>query len=152
MRYLVAAAALLIMLASTGCMGDNGGGEESFVEQADEICSDAQGQIGRVQQPQDPRDPLQLALFLERAVPIARSQNRRMRALERPEEQRAQINAFLGALEAEVDAAERMLAAARREDRDAVAATLQESGLASAQTQQFAQRLGLEVCGGGGAG
>lgn len=150
MRYLVVAAALLVALGSAGCMGDDGGGDESFAEQADAICSDAQAEIARVQQPQDPRDPLQLALFLERAVPIARSQNRRMRALERPEEQRAQINAFLGALEAEVDVAERMLAAARREDREAVSAALQESGLASVQSQQFAQRLGLEVCGGGG--
>jgi hypothetical protein len=150
MRLLVGAAVVLVAVGATGCMGDDGDGE-SFVEQADAVCSDAQVQMSRVQQPQDPRDPLQLALFLERAVPIARSQNRRLRELERPEDQRTQINAFLGALEAEVDTAERMLAAARREDRDAVQASLQESGLASAQTQQFAQRLGLRVCGGGGS-
>jgi hypothetical protein len=147
MRLLLAAAAVLAVLGLTGCMGDDG--DKSFAEEADAVCSDAQVQISRVQQPQDPRDPLQLALFLERAVPIARAQNREMRELERPEEQRAQINAFLGALEAEVDAAERMLAAARREDREAVQALGQESALASAQTQQFAQRLGLRVCGGG---
>ena len=151
MRFLVGAAVVLAALGSTGCMGDDGDGRQSFVEQADAICSDAQGQISRVQQPQDPRDPLQVALFLERAVPIARAQNRRLRELERPEDRRTEINAFLGALEAEVDVAERMLAAARREDREAVQAHLQESGLASAQTQQFAQRLELDVCGGGGS-
>jgi hypothetical protein len=147
MRSLTAATALAVLLGCAGCMGDDGG-DESFTEQADEICSNAQVQISRVQQPQDPRDPLQVALYLERAVPIARSQNRELRALERPEEQRTQINAFLGALEAEVDAAERMLAAARREDREAVQATLQESAVTAAQTREFAERLGLQVCGG----
>jgi hypothetical protein len=147
MRSLTAAAAVAVLLACAGCMGDDGG-DESFTERADEICSNAQVQISRVQQPQDPRDPLQVALFLERAMPVARSQNRELRALERPEEQRTQINAFLGALEAEVDVAERMLAAARREDRDAVQATLQESAVTAAQTRQFAERLGMQVCGG----
>jgi hypothetical protein len=149
MRYLLAGLAVVVVLGLPGCSDDDGGGQEDFVEQADSICSDAQVQISRVQQPQDPRDPLQLALFLERAVPIARAQNRRLKALERPEEERAQINQFLGALDAEVDAAERMLAAARRENREAVQVALQESGLASAQARQSAQRLGLRVCGGG---
>ena len=151
MRFLAALAALLVLLGSAGCMGDDGG-DESFAEQADAICSDAQGQISRVQQPQDPRDPLQVALYLERAVPIARSQNVRLRELERPEEQRTQINAFLGALEAEVDSAERMLAAARAENREAVQAALEDSAVTAAQTRQFAQRLDLQVCGGGGSG
>jgi hypothetical protein len=149
MRQLAAVALVVVVLAS-GCMGDDGGGGQSFTEQADEICSDAQIQIARVQQPQDPRDPLQVALFLERAVPIARAQNRELRALQRPEENRSRVNAFLGALEAEVDAAERMLAAARREDRDAVQATLQESAVTAAQSRQFAQELGMQVCGGTG--
>jgi hypothetical protein len=149
MRQLAAVALVVVVLAS-GCMGDDGGGGQSFTERADEICSDAQIQIARVQQPQDPRDPLQVALFLERAVPIARAQNRELRALERPEENRSRVNAFLGALEAEVDAAERMLAAARREDRDAVQATLQESAVTAAQSRQFAQELGMQVCGGTG--
>lgn len=148
MRYFAAAAALAALLVCTGCMGDDGG-DESFTERADEICSDAQVQISRVQQPQDPRDPLQVALFLERAVPIARAQNRRLRELERPEgEERSRVNAFLGALEAEVDAAERMLAAARREDREAVQASLQESAVTAAQARQFAEQLGMQVCGG----
>jgi hypothetical protein len=148
MRVLAAAAAVLVAFGA-GCMGDDGNGEASFVEQADSICSDAQLEMSRVQQPQDPRDPLQLALFLERAVPVAREQNRRLKALERPEEQRTEINRWLGALDAEVDVAERMLTAARREDRSAVQTALQESALASAQSQQFARQVGLTVCGGG---
>jgi hypothetical protein len=152
MRYLLAGCAALVVLGFPGCSDDDGGGRETFVEQADSICSDAQVQISRVQQPQDPRDPLQLALFLERAVPIARAQNRRLKTLERPEADRARINQFLGALDAEVDAAERMLAAARRENREAVQVALQDSGLASAQARQSAQSLGLQVCGGAGGG
>lgn len=149
MRLLAAAAAVLVVLGA-GCMGDDGESERSFVEEADTICSDSQLAMARVQQPQDPRDPLQLALFLERAVPVAREQNRKLKALDRPEEQRAEINRWLGALDAEVDVAERMLVAARREDRPAVQTALQESALASAQSQQFAQQVGLRVCSGTG--
>jgi hypothetical protein len=147
MRVLAAAAAVLVVLGA-GCMGDDGTDKASFVEEADTICSDTQLEMSRVQQPQDPRDPLQLALFLERAVPVAREQNRKLKALERPDEQRAQINRWLGALDAEVDVAERMLTAARREDSRAVQASLQESALASAQSRQFAQQVGLRVCSG----
>jgi hypothetical protein len=147
MRFLAAAAAVLVGLGA-GCMGDDSTDKASYVEEADMICSDSQLQMSRVQQPQDPRDPLQLALFLERAVPVAREQNRKLKALERPEEQRTQINRWLGALDAEVDVAERMLTAAQREDRRAVQAALQESALASAQSRQFAQQVGLRVCSG----
>jgi hypothetical protein len=147
MRFLAAAAAVLVVLGA-GCMGDDSTDKASFVEEADTICSDTQLAMSRVQQPQDPRDPLQLALFLERAVPVAREQNRKLKALERPDEQRAQINRWLGALDAEVDVAERMLAAARREDSRTVQAALQESALASAQSRQFARQVGLRVCSG----
>jgi hypothetical protein len=147
MRFLAAAAAVLVVFGA-GCMGDDGTDKASFVEEADTICSDSQLQMSRVQQPQDPRDPLQLALFLERAVPVAREQNRKLKALDRPDEQRAQINRWLGALDAEVDVAERMLTAARREDRGAIQTALQETGIASAQSRQFAQEVGLRVCSG----
>jgi hypothetical protein len=148
MRYLVAAAAVLVALGFPGCE-DEGREREEFIKQADAVCSDAQVQIDRVVRPQDPRDLLQLALFLERAVPIARSQNRRLKALERPEEEKAEINRLIGALEAEVDAAERMLAAAKRESQPGIQAALQDSAIAGAQTEQAARNLGLRVCGGG---
>lgn len=147
MRYVVACVALLVVLGFPGCEDDEGG-NGSFAEQADAICTDAETQIGRIAQPQDPNDPLQLALFLERAVPIARTQNRKLKQLERPSEERAQINQLIGALEAEVDAAERMLAAARRQNRPEIQQRLRESGLASQQSSQLAQGLGLQVCGG----
>jgi hypothetical protein len=146
-RYVVASLALLVVLGFPGCEDDDGGGD-SFTEQADAICTEAEAQIGRIAPPQDPTDPPQLALFLERAVPIARRQNQQLKQLERPAEQRTQINQLIGALEAEVDAAQRMLAAARREDRAEMQQRLQESGVASAQSGQLAQRLGLKVCGG----
>jgi hypothetical protein len=146
-RCVVACVALLFVLGFPGCEGDEGG-DGSFAEQADAICTDAETQIGRIAQPQDPNDPLQLALFLERAVPIARTQNQKLKQLERPSEQRPQINQLIGALEAEVDAAERMLAAARRQNRPEIQQRLRESGLASQQSRQLAQGLGLQVCGG----
>lgn len=147
MRIAVACVALLAVLVFPGCGGGDGESEESFVDQADVVCSEAEQEISRVPQPQDPTDPLQLASFLERAVPVAQEQNAELKKLERPAEQKAQIDELIAALDAEVDAAERMLAAAKREDRQAIQQLLTESGLASAQAKRAADELDLAVCG-----
>jgi hypothetical protein len=147
MRIAVACVALLVVLGFPGCEEDGGKSKASFVEQADVVCSEAEQEISRVPQPQDPTDPLQLASFLERAVPVAQEQNAELKKLERPAEQSAQINELLAALDAEVSAAERMLAAAKREDRQAIQQLLTESGFASAQAKRAAEGLDLAVCG-----
>lgn len=147
MRLVVACVALLVVLGFPGCEDDGGESKASFVEQADVVCSEAEQEISRVPQPQDPTDPLQLANFLERAVPVAQEQNAELKKLERPAEQRAQIDELIAALDAEVGAAERMLAAAKREDREAIQQLLTESGLASAQAKRAADGLDMAVCG-----
>jgi hypothetical protein len=147
MRIAVACVALLVVLGFPGCEEDGGESKASFVEQADIVCSEAEQEISRVPQPQDPTDPLQLARFLERAVPVAKEQNEELKKLERPAAQKAQIDQLLAALDAEVGAAERMLAAANREDRQAIQQLLTESGLASAQAKQAADGLDMAVCG-----
>jgi hypothetical protein len=80
-------------------------------------------------------------------VPVAQKQNAELKKLERPAEQRAQINELIAALDAEVDAAERMLAAAKRQDRQAIQQLLTESGLASAEARRLADEMDLAVCG-----
>ena len=147
MRLVVACVALLVVLGFPGCEEDGGKSQASFVDQADVVCSEAEAEISRVPQPQDPTDPLQLASFLERAVPVAKKQNAELKKLERPAEQTAQINELIAALDAEVGAAERMLAAAKREDREAIQQLLTESGLASAQAKRAAGGLNMAVCG-----
>jgi hypothetical protein len=149
MRFVVACVALLVVLGFPGCEDDGGKNKGSFVEQADVVCSEAEYQISQLPRPQNPSDPLQLAGFLERAVPVARKQNAELKKLERPAEQRAQINQLIAALDAEVDAAERMLVAAKREDPEAIQRLLTESGFASAQSKRLAEGLDLAVCGGG---
>ena len=147
MRLVLACVALVIVLGFAGCGGGDEESEASFVERADVVCSEAEQEISRVPQPQDPTDPLQLANFLERAVPVAKEQNAELKKLERPAEQKAQIDELLAALDAEVDAAERMLAAAKSEDRQAIQQLLTESGLASAQAKRAAEGLDMAVCG-----
>lgn len=143
----MACVALLVVLGFPGCGGDDGDNNASFVDQADVVCSEAEQEISLVPQPQDPTDPLQLASFLERAVPVAQKQNTELKKLERPAEQRAQINELIAALEAEVDAAARMLAAAKREDRASIQQLLAESSVASAQAKRAADGLDMAVCG-----
>lgn len=147
MRLVVACVALLVVLGLPGCGGDGGESKESFVDQADVVCSEAEHEISLLPQPRDPTDPLQLAGFLERAVPVAQKQNAELKKLERPAEQRARIDELIAALDAEVDAAERMLAAAKREDRGSIQQLLTESGFASAQAKRLAGELDLAVCG-----
>ena len=146
MRLVVACVALLVVLGFPGCEED-GGSKASFVDQADVVCSEAEQEISQLPPPQDPTDPLQLAGFLERAVPVAQKQNEELKKLERPAEQRAQINELIAALDAEVNAAERMLAAAKREDRQAIQQLLRESGVASAEARRLADEMELAVCG-----
>jgi hypothetical protein len=74
MRFVIACVTLLVVLGFPGCGGDDGD-NASFVDQADVVCSEAEQEISLVPQPQDPTDPLQLASFLERAVPVAQKQN-----------------------------------------------------------------------------
>ena len=147
MRLVLACIALVVVLGFPGCGGGDDENNASFVDQADVVCSEAEQEISRVPQPQDSTDPLQLANFLERAVPVAKEQNAELKKLERPAEQRAQIEELLAALDAEVDTAERMLAAAKREDGQAIQQLLTESGLASAQAKRAADELDLAVCG-----
>jgi hypothetical protein len=147
MRFVAASFALLVVLGFPGCEDEGGKSKASFVDQADVVCSEAEHEISLIPQPQDPTDPLQLASFLERAVPVAQKQNTELKKLERPAEQRAQINELIAALDAEVDAAERMLAAAKREDRQSIQQLLTESGFASAQAKRLADGLDMAVCG-----
>lgn len=150
MRIAVACLALLVVLGFPGCEDDGGGKSKgSFVEQADVVCSEAEYQISQFPRPLDPNDPLQLAGFLERAVPVAQKQNTELKKLERPPEQRAQIDELIASLDAEVAAAERMLAAAKREDRETISQLLSQSGAANAQSKRLADGLDLAVCGGG---
>ena len=150
MRIALACVALFVVLGFPGCEEDGGGKSKgSFIDQADVVCSEAEHEISQLPRPLDPGDPLQLAGFLERAVPIARKQNAELKKLERPAEQKAEIDQLIAALDAEVDAAERMLAAAKRGDRGTIQQTLTQSGLASAQSKRVADGLDLAVCGGG---
>lgn len=147
MRFVVASVAFFVVLGFPGCEDDGGKSKASFVDQADVVCSEAEQEISLVPPPLDSSDPLQLAGFLERAVPVAKRQNTELKKLERPAEQRTEIDQLIAALDAEVGAAERMLAAAKREDREAIPQLLAESGAASAESKRLAEELGLVVCG-----
>ena len=140
--------ALLFLATGCGLWEEDKESAPNFTDQADVICSDAEHQISLVARPQNPQDPLQIALFLERALPIAREQLTELQKLSRPPEQAQQINALLAALDAEVKASERMLRAARRQDGAGVQRELVQTGIASAQSKRLADELDLAVCGG----
>jgi hypothetical protein len=146
MRFLVPGlAALAIVLGFAGC-GENGdGGEGSgFADRADAVCSKYEARISRIPLA-DASDPQQLAIFLERANPVARQQNAELRKLPGANEPKARE--LLGALDAEVRASEKLRKAARRQDQTAARAALAEAGVATQRSKRAAEALDLLVCG-----
>lgn len=149
MRLALGLIVLVGLLGGCGFGEDEKGEQGSFVDRADVICSDAEHRISQLARPLDPSDPLQLASFLERALPIAREQISKLRELERPPELEERINALMGALNREVDAAARILEAARAQNAGAMQQAQMQSGIASAESRRLADDLDLAVCGGG---
>lgn len=148
MRYLLPIlAAIFLALGLAGCGGDGGDGgdgKSSFAERADVVCTKYEQRISRIPLA-DPNDAQQLAVFLERANPLAREQNdelRRLAGADDPEARR-----LLEALDAEVRAAEKLRRAARRQDQAATRAALAEAGAATQRSKQAAADLDLLVCG-----
>jgi hypothetical protein len=148
MRRLLALA--LLVLATAGCMGDdggNGGSREYYVAKADGICGDYQVRLSRVPRPRS-GDPAELATYLDRALPIAREQLDKLKDVPKPEGETDQqdIERLFSLLEQELDLNEAAQKAAAAGDTAAVQSNLQQAAPISAQSNQLAEQLGFVVC------
>jgi len=78
-------------VALTGCQFGSDSGNAAFIREADQICQTHERQIALIPQPQTfLRD---FAVYMQRAVPIARDQNVQLRKLEAPEDLPATLDA-----------------------------------------------------------
>ncbi|HVD25396.1 MAG TPA: hypothetical protein VNB86_05325 [Gaiellaceae bacterium] len=144
-RQAVALAALV--LVASGCqIGDSGDSDkDAFIQQADGICQRYAQRIGGIPRPQTfLRD---FAVYLQRAVPIARQQNAELEGLTPPDDVADDFQLMLSLLTQQLDLAEQAgkQAYAGREAR--AQALYQQSLQPAGEGATVARRIGFTVCG-----
>jgi hypothetical protein len=159
-RAAVLAACAAIAAGAVGCGGDDdstSGDEttaatetvvttaditkEEWIQQADQICADADADIGEQAQEAgiDGNDEAELQDFIvDVVIPSNRDQEQQIRALGAPEGEEEAVTEILDALDAAVDQAE--------EDPESVTADSGEFD----EVTELAQDYGLVVCGNNG--
>lgn len=116
----------------------------AWARRADAVCRRYQRQIEGVPPPSNPaetRRALQKAL-----VPI-RKQERALKRLGPPDENRAIGLAFIGSIVSARKAIEQIVAGLAADDEVAVETGYQKAGAAGARTRTYARQLGLVSCG-----
>jgi hypothetical protein len=143
-RQALALAAAALLLAGCEIGGGGSGEQEEFAQQADAVCQDYAQRIGGIPPPQTfLRD---FAVYMRRAVPIARQQNEALRALTPPQDSADDYRRMLALLDEQLDLAARAgeEAYAGREAR--ARATLDQSLRPGSEAARIAERLGFLTC------
>jgi hypothetical protein len=134
-----------LLLAGCEIGGDGSSGEkERFVQQADAVCQQYADRIGGIPPPQTfLRD---FAVYMRRAVPLAREQNRELRAMTPPEDTASDFSRMLQLLDQQLQLAETAgeEAYAGREAR--AQAALQQSLGPAGEAARIAARIGFTAC------
>lgn len=117
-----------------------------WAEEADAICSSAQGQIDALPQPSD---PISAAAQVGQVAGIVKREIGDLRELEPPQGEAARVERFLAALGRGANALDRLVQAMTNQDEDAVDRYIEEGEVAANEAQREADALGLTVCGRG---
>jgi hypothetical protein len=142
-----AVVATLVGLVLAGCsIGDDGSSEkDAFVKQADAICFPYAQQIGGIPRPQTYlRD---FAVYMQRAVPIARRENRELAALTPPDELTEDFRRMLSFLEQQLDLAEKAGEEAYAGRAARAEAAYRQSLDPGGEAARIAARIGFTTCG-----
>ncbi len=135
----------VVLLAGCEIGGGGGDGEqERFAQQADAVCEGYVQRIGGIPAPQTfLRD---FAVYMRRAVPIAREQNRELRTLTPPDDSADDYDRMIDLLDQQLDLAEQAgeEAYAGREAR--AQAALQQSLAPAGEAARIARQLGFVTC------
>ena len=140
-RIVVGALAALLLVGACS------GGEltkEEFIEQADEICAEADEKTQDLEQPQSAAE---LGDFVEQARSITIELLDDIRALEPPAEDQEQIDTMLSKIEEAIDFLPQIEEAARQQDTAEIGRLGQELQATAAEANQIAQEYGLQQCG-----
>jgi hypothetical protein len=116
----------------------------AWARQADAICRRYQPQIAAIP---PPMNEAQTRRALARALVPIRRQERALKRLGPPDDNRAIGLAFIGSIVSARRALEQIVAGLAANDEAAVQAGYANAGAAGARTRRYAQQLGLVSCG-----
>ncbi|HEY7707753.1 MAG TPA: hypothetical protein VH968_11370 [Gaiellaceae bacterium] len=137
-------AVLLGVLTLAGCQFGSDSGQADFIKEADAICAEHERQIANIPPPQTfLRD---FAVFMQRAVPIARDQNSDLRALEVPEDDDADFQRMLALLDQQLDLWEQAGQQAFAGNEQQAQATFGQSSGPGEEAQRIAGEIGFFSC------
>ncbi len=146
MRSRLALAVAAVALAAA-CGGEDDSvrlSRAEFVEQADAICADADGQIAALGEPTSLGE---LAEYGAEAIAINEEAFAALRALDAPEELQAQLDEAYGLLERQIELSRELVAAAEAGESDQVNAVGTEIGQVNDRADAIARDIGLRECG-----
>jgi hypothetical protein len=143
--------ALVLLIAALvvgGCAVGGGDDKEKdlFIQRADSVCQSYGQRIGNIPRPQSfLRD---FAVYMRRAIPLARQQNRELRKLVPPDDIADDYRQMLGLLDEQLALAETagQEAYAGRDDRAQLA--YRESLGPASEASRIARRIGFSACAG----
>ena len=134
----------LAVLALAGCQFGSDSGDAEFIKEADTICVDYERRIALLPPPQTfLRD---FAVYMRRAVPIARELNQKLRAVEAPEDDAADYERMLALLDQQLDIWEQAGEQAYAGNADQAQATFAGSSGPGDEAQRIAAEIGFFSC------
>lgn len=135
---------VLSILVLAGCQFGSDSGKAEFIRQADAICAQYERQISQIPQPRTfLRD---FAVYMRRAVPIAREQNGELRQLKAPEDEAADFERMLTLLDEQLDIWQAAGEAAFAGDDQQAQATFGQSSGPGDEAQRIAGEIGFFSC------
>lgn len=133
----------LALFAATACSGQ-GLSKEEFIEQADEICREAEE---ATQDLEPPRTPQALGEFVDEAQRITGELLTDLRELGPPEEGEQAVENLLAKIEEAMDLLPEIKDAAENRDSGRIQELGVELQEASSEANEIARDYGLEACG-----
>ena len=141
-RQAIALACTVALLG--GCQFGGDDGSADFIKEADTLCANYERQIALIPPPQTfLRD---FAVYMRRAVPIARELNQKLRAVEAPEDDDADYRRMLGLLDQQLDMWEQAGEQAFDGNEAAAQQTFAQSSGPGDEAQRIAAEIGFFSC------
>jgi hypothetical protein len=139
-----AVALFLAVVALAGCQFGSDSGQADFIKEADTICAEHERRIANIPQPQTfLRD---FAVYMRRAVPIAREQIEKLRGLEAPEDDAADFQRMVALLDQQLDMWAQAGEQAFTGNADQAQATFGQSSGPGEEAQRIAAEIGFFSC------
>jgi hypothetical protein len=134
----------LAVVALAGCQFGSDSGQADFIKEADAICADYERRIALIPQPQTfLRD---FAVYMRRAVPIAREQNEKLRAVDVPEDEAADFRRMLRLMDQQLDMWEQAGEQAFDGNDAQAQATFGQSAGPGGEAQRISAEIGFFSC------